>query len=172
MKFKVYRNLVATFVLFATVQASAGDLSPTLGIGIFGSAKNSLSETKITALTYTSPLGQTANYYLEGGGWIDKRKDLGRKASSFVGGGYGARVDTLSGLYLGARAGINAISTLDTMLGGHFQFSEELSGGLRGAGGVRMGFAIKHFSSAGLYKINQGRDFATLSIVIPLGGQK
>lgn len=152
--------------------AFAQDLTGTFGIGVFNSAKNSLSETKLGLLTLTLPVNPILNYYTEFGGWIDKRADLGREGSTLLGTGLGARVDASSGVYLGARMGINVINNPDTMLGGPFQFSEELSAGIYDKNSTRMGFGLKHISSAGLYKVNMGRDFLTFSVAFPIGTDK
>ena len=62
--------------------------------------------------------------------------------------------------------GVGAISTPDDMLGGRFQFTQDLLLGLRDKRGNLIGVDYKHISSAGIYDPNKGRDFITIQVEV------
>ncbi len=97
------------------------------------------------------------------GGFTDKTKYPGVRPSVFtqVQVGLSTRPKE-GGLYAGIYFGPGFISNPDSMLGGHFQFVEQVNVGLSDLRGVRVGFFVKHFSNAGIEQPNKGRNFVGL----------
>lgn len=68
------------------------------------------------------------------------------------------------GTYAEYYIGPALISNRDSLLGSHFQIAQEIGIGRRDERGVKIGLAIKHFSNAGLSKINLGRNFLVIKV--------
>lgn len=91
----------------------------------------------------------------EVGGWLG---GPGRP-SWFMAAPFGLQVwIPTSGLYATVAVGPSRISTPDDQLGGHFQFCPEFGLGLK-TEHVNLEAVWMHFSSAGIFMPNQGRDF-------------
>lgn len=101
------------------------------------------------------------------GAWFDSKNSIGRKNSALVGASIGIHVNAEI-FYGQALIGPSVISHTDLLLGGHFQFNNDVSVGLRDPDNkATVGLNYKHVSSAGLAKPNQGRDFIMFRIGIP-----
>lgn len=144
------------------------DLAFKYGVGLFQSAKDSNSETKVFSLAYQDTLLGTdfliKQYEL--GMWSDSRQDLGRLSSGFFNMSFGVRVNA-PGTYAEGLWGIGVVTHTDAYLGGNFAFNHDLSTGFRSESGATLGINYKHISNAGLYNPNIGRDFLMIKMGIP-----
>lgn len=98
---------------------------------------------------------------VEGGGWVDR--GAGRKSALVGKYQVGVNPGSERGIYGKAFLGIAGISSTDCLLGGKAQFSEDFGVGFRDYD-TAFEVAYSHFSSAGLFKPNKGRDFILGSI--------
>jgi len=99
---------------------------------------------------------------LEGGGWVDNGGE-GRKSSLITKAQLGVSPGQSNGIFGKVFTGVCAISSTDTMLGGHGQFCTDVGIGFRDRD-TYMGVGYMHVSSAGLSRPNKGRDFITLEM--------
>lgn len=148
--------------LLLSVNAYA-DAFVSYGFGLFHSAKNSVVETKNASLGYRGGIFKNLHHKVELGGWTDTRKDLGRNGAGYGFYSLGVYVDA-DNFYGYSFVGAGGVTRTDSMLGGHFQFSEDVGIGIKDKRGVSIGLNYKHISSAGIYNPNQGRDFLQLSL--------
>ncbi len=154
--------LCASLLLLEEVNASELYASGMLGVASSGS--NSLSETKFVNIGVRSYLGLGLTRAVEGGAWTD-RAGAGRRSSGYVSGLIGVEAD--GPCTARVMVGPALITTPDAYLGGHFQFTEDFFLGIRGKSDNTVGVHYRHFSSAGIYEPNIGRDFAGVEISIP-----
>lgn len=157
------------FLFFISTLAHA-ELGAKYGLGLYNSAKDSKAETKFVAFDYKKKVGSFLLWQTEAGGWFDKRDDLGRKSSGFFTQSIGPYTEAV-GMYGEIPIGIAGITNTDTMLGGHFQFTQSVGFGFKGSNEMKLGVEYKHFSSAGIYPINFGRDFFLINFAFPLFGK-
>jgi len=132
------------------------------GIGVFNSGKNSLSETKTVALGIQEDLWQALKQKFTVGGWLDDAGN-GKKNSAFVSGQLGFEVNN-NGLVGSVFSGPTLISTPDVLLGGRFQFMDDVHLGIQDHFNNYIGVFYRHLSSAGLEMPNIGRDLVGLEI--------
>lgn len=101
------------------------------------------------------------------GFWSDQSHDPGAKSGGF--GSYSIGVEPMwESFYVNFFQGIGIITSPDSVLGGPFQFFEDLGFGIRDKRtSVSLGFQYKHISSAGIYNPNYGRDTMGIQIMIP-----
>jgi len=163
---------ISLLSLFLTLTAFADDSASTgvqYGVGVSKSAGDGgATSTKFIALERQhNLLGDFLISKYEGGGWFDSNTDLGHKSSGFIGYSVGFQTIASGGFYAKALTGPSLITTEDTLLGGPFQFHEDFGMGVKGTNDVSIGFNYSHFSSAGIYKVNQGRDFLTFNVILP-----
>lgn len=98
----------------------------------------------------------------EAGFWADTLGD-GRRNAAFGKYQLGIKPGPDVGIYGKAFLGAQLQSSIDTRLGGYFQFSEDFGIGIRDEiSFIEIGYG--HVSSAGIYEPNRGRDFLTLSL--------
>ncbi len=145
-------------------EVDAGDLYLSGGVGIASSGASSLAETKLLNIGVRNYLGYGLSRQIECGAWTD-RAGNGRLSSGYASVLVGVEAD--GPLTARVMFGPAFITTQDAYLGGHFQMQEQFYLGIRGKQDNTVGVAYKHFSSAGLYEPNVGRDFATAEISIP-----
>lgn len=144
--------------------SSAGTLFR-YGIGIFNSAEYGTAETKVFTLGYEEELFGPFIKQYEVGVYADQGGN-GRSSSGF--GSVSLGIEVNPGYFvLRSLWGIGAITNPDSMLGGWFQFNQDLLFGVRDNRGNMMGLNYKHISSAGIYIPNAGRDFITIQLEIP-----
>lgn len=157
-------KLLLLVSLFVSNSATAGSFGR-YGVGIFNSAEKSRSETKIFSVGYEEEFFGPFIKQYELGLWVDTAGN-GRKSSGF--GSFSLGVEINPG-YLVMRSlwGVGAITHPDTILGGHFQFNQDLFIGVRDNKRRMIGLNYKHISSAGIYNPNKGRDFLTIQVEIP-----
>lgn len=154
-----------TFILLISSKICRAEIFSRYGIGVYNSAKYNRAEVKVISLGYQKD-SKILLYQIEGGYWSDSIISDNRKGSFFGNLSSGIRV-TPNSFYVESLWGISLISTLDSMLGGHFQFNQDLGLGVLDKKGKSIGVNYKHMSSAGLYRPNLGRDFFTIKVVIP-----
>ena len=135
------------------------------GLGIGHSAANGATETKVLNLGYRDDLFLGLSYQLETGYWNDIAGN-GRKSAAWVGPSIGVEVNAYP-LTLRQMIGPAFITATDSYLGGHFQFNNEIYDGLKDKQERSIGAAYKHFSSAGIYQPNVGRDMILIQVGIP-----
>lgn len=166
----MYKLILFILVLAAaslfSIPATSEDLM-SVGFGAFKSAENSFTETKFIRLAHRDSLDSVSFYQLEGGIWIDGAGG-GRLSSAFAALSLGMNVD-LRPVFIVNSLGLAVITTPDAYLGGSFpQFTEELGIGIRGINATSVSLSYKHFSSAGIYNPNMGRDFFVLNMGVGL----
>lgn len=132
------------------------------GVGIANSAKKGLSETKMLTLGKQYDLIGPIKERAIVGGWLDNSGG-GKNGSGLVSGQIGFEVNR-NGLVAGLFTGPCLISNTDTMLGGHFQFMDDLHLGLEDHSGNYLGVMYRHISSAGISTPNLGRDIMAIEM--------
>jgi len=160
------KNWMTSLIMLAISTSAQAESYFKYGLGIFNSAKDNKVETKTIAIGQSEKwLGALLTQY-EGGIWTDSRSDLGRSGSGYFGISVG--LDVQAGyIYSQALWGVAGISHIDSMLGGHLQFNNDLGLGIRDCNGYSIGMNYKHISSAGIFTPNQGRDFLMIKMGIP-----
>ena len=147
--------LLASFLLMPS-DAEAWQIR--FGPGVMTGAP-SIADVKYLSIAKEWSLKENVYWKIEGGGWTDNRKT---GSNSFMLGPAVGLVLRPWILDVRVSVGIAAISHTDDYLGGHFQFYEDLFGGIRD-GGAAIGFTLSHLSSAGIFMPNRGRNFLTLT---------
>lgn len=132
------------------------------GLGIFHSGERGLSETKLFSLGVQEDLWGPLKDRAIVGGWIDVT-GAGKSSSAFAGGQLGFEVNR-DGLVAGIFSGPTIISSPDVLLGGHFQFMDDLHLGIQDEHDNYFGVFYRHLSSAGLEMPNIGRDVIGIEI--------
>lgn len=157
--------LPVLFVAACTSYVVSANTFLRYGAGTFNSAEKQAFETKVASVGYRSRIIGPIFQQVEFGLWSDSA-GAGRRSSGF--GNYSLGIQSTPG-YMVFRSswGVGMITTPDSMLGGHFQFNQDLTVGVRDDAGTIFGFNYKHISSAGIYKVNRGRDFITVHLEIP-----
>jgi hypothetical protein len=136
------------------------------GVGIWNSGKSTLSETKMFSLGVQEDLWGALKERGTTGFWLDNAGG-GKRGSAFASGQLGWEVST-GGIVGGIFSGPAVISTPDTLLGGRFQFMDDIHLGLQDNELNYIGIMYRHFSSAGIETPNIGRDLMGLEIRFPL----
>lgn len=134
-------------------------------LGAFSTESGSKANNKFVNVGYRDYLGFGLTEQYEIGGWWDASGN-GRKGSIY--GAYQLGLEVDSFLLARFMVGPAFITSPDSYLGGAFpQFTEDLFFGLQGKNGNTLGVKYKHFSSAGIYQPNMGRDLLGVEISIP-----
>lgn len=156
--------LIGILALLASTNSYAGSFFK-YGLGMFGSAEYGAATVKYFGFGYEDKLiGPFIEQY-ELGLFVDT-SGHDRKGSGF--GFYSIGVESNPGYFvLRSTFGLGAITSPDAMLGGRFQFTEDLFLGVRDDRGCMIGIDLKHISSAGIEQPNAGRDFAVVQVEIP-----
>ena len=161
------RNILITAVIVGLITSKivlAGSFGQ-YGLGVFHSSDYGKGETKSFSLGYEEDWVGPFIHQYELGVYADQGGH-GRSTSGF--GNMSVGVEVNPGYFV-ARSlwGIGAITTPDSMLGGWFQFNQDLLLGVKDDKGHIIGVDYKHISSAGIYSPNQGRDFILIHVEIP-----
>lgn len=152
-----------TLIFLFCLHADASDL--VLRFGIEPVKKSgSYSDVKQLSLGYEASISDNTFWKIDVGYWTDNRTNASDAAYLAPALGLVIRPWIFK---MKVFAGFAAISDTDNYLGGHFQFYEGLYLGLF-EGKASIGFDLFHLSSAGLYAVNKGRNFFTLSAVYSL----
>jgi hypothetical protein len=160
------KKYMSTFLLLLLATTSHAETYFKYGLGVFNSARDNRAEVKTFALGHQEKILNSVVYQFEGGMWADSRGDLGRKSSGF--GNMSIGLDVQAGyVYTQALWGLGFITTTDSMLGGNFQFNNDLGVGIRDQKGYAIGLNYKHMSSAGIYDVNAGRDLLYIKMGFP-----
>jgi hypothetical protein len=160
-------RIITILAIFISTIALAGDDQMFLdgGVGVFNSGKKSLSETKFVSIGNQEDLWGPFKDRVSLGGWLDNAGG-GRSSSALVAGQLGFEVNS-NGLVGSLFSGPALISTPDVLLGGHFQFQDNINLGIQDKSGNYIGVEYKHLSSAGLEMPNIGRDSIGLELRMP-----
>lgn len=158
------KKILAILSLLISTTASAGSFGK-YGIGIFSTADYGTATAKMFSLGYEDEFVGPLISQWELGLYSDS-SGHGRLSSGF--GFYSIGIEVNPG-YLVVRSlwGAGLITSPDSMLGGNFQFTQDLLIGLRDNRRNMIGLVYKHISSAGLEMPNKGRDFLTIQVEIP-----
>jgi hypothetical protein len=158
------KYILAFITLFASLNVNASSFSK-YGIGVFNTADYGTASTKVFSLGYVGELFGPFINQVELGLFADS-SGHDRKSSGF--GFYSIGTEVNPG-YLVIRSlwGVGMITSPDSMLGGNFQFTQDLLIGVRDNKKNMIGLVYKHISSAGLELPNKGRDFLTIQVEIP-----
>ena len=156
---------ILIILISSTVYAENDQIVVDGGIGVFNSAKRSLSETKSFTLGIQEDLYGPLKQRVTVGGWIDNGGD-GRSGSALVSGQLGFEVNR-DGLVAGIFSGPTFITNRDALLGGHFQFMDDLHLGIQDKNSNYIGVMYRHLSSAGIEMPNYGRDVMGLELRFP-----
>lgn len=132
------------------------------GLGVFNSGKKSLSETKMISLGVQEDVWGPLKDRVVLGGWIDNAGG-GRNGSAFGAGQIGFEVNS-NGLVGSIFTGPALISSPDVLLGGRFQFMDDLHLGIQDKDSNYIGIMYRHLSSAGLETPNIGRDIIAIEL--------
>lgn len=132
------------------------------GVGVFNSGKNSLSETKTLTLGIQEDIYGPLKDRAIVGGWLDNAGN-GKSGSALASGQLGFEVNR-DGLVAGIFSGPAMISNTDVLLGGHFQFMDDLHLGIQDKDGSYIGIVYRHLSSAGVEMPNVGRDLVGIEL--------
>lgn len=133
-----------------------------IGIALAHPYTYNWDKVRIIEFGYMADLNKTFQVRGNIGGWSD-RSEYRRLVHDAVYQSLQLGLETkVVGTYLEYYIGPAIISNRDTMLGSYFQITQELGIGKRDARGVKIGIAWKHFSNAGMSKINKGRNFIVL----------
>ena len=151
-------KLWALLLLLASSQAHAGDFFYKYGVGIFRSADYGFGETKFASLGLQGNVSGPMIWQLEGGGFFDNAgPGSGRGSSAF--GNFSMGLEARPGyFFIQSLWGVGGITHPDAMLGGPFEFNQDLIIGVKDFWGVGFALDYKHMSSAGIYNPNVGRD--------------
>lgn len=164
--------IVATllFLTSPTVIAGQGIIAK-YGLGLGAPDQSSIAENKFISLGYQSHFNGSYSsifdYKYEFGVWSDVSHKAGRKSNGFLSASVGLEPD-LGWLYLNSFFGLAAVATTDSTMGSVPEFVEDIGAGFQDNKKRRMGVGYKHFSNAGIWAPNKGRDFITITLQIPL----
>jgi hypothetical protein len=135
------------------------------GLGALGTKGDSLPQVKFAKVGVEEDLWYSLKQRFNVGEWLDSRgSDYSN--SSFAGYQLGFEVKN-DVLECSLFSGPSLITSPDNALGGILQFNETLFLGVVDKNDETIGVAYNHFSSAGLYTPNLGRDFLGLEIKFP-----
>lgn len=132
------------------------------GLGVFNSATKGLSETKMLTLGLQEDVWGPLKDRFIVGGWLDNSGN-NKRNSALASYQLGFEVNR-DGLIGGIFSGPTAISTTDELLGGHFQFMDDIHFGMEDKQGNYIGIIYRHLSSAGIEMPNIGRDVIGLEL--------
>lgn len=103
----------------------------------------------------------------EAGFYTDNTNRPGAEGSAYGFVGIGIE-PTAGSFYVNFFQSVGGITNPDSVLGGHFQFQEEVGFGIKDQEkGVSFGPFYKHISSAGINRPNKGRDFVGFQVRLP-----
>lgn len=132
------------------------------GVGVFHSADHGLSEMKTITLGVQETLWGPLKDRAVVGGWIDNVP--GRSGSALASGQIGFEVNS-NGTVGSIFTGPALISSPDNvLLGGYFEFIDDLHLGLQDRDGSYIGVMYRHISDAGLTPVNIGRDSVNIEL--------
>lgn len=163
--FEIFCLASILFLILGACHRARADSYTTAALGIFSSAKDSHAESKFFNMGYRDSLILDLSHQAEIGLWTDAAGH-GRKGSGYVAYMIGVEVDNPA-ILARFMAGPALITSPDAYLGGVPQFTEALSLGIRDRRGRSMSAKYQHFSSAGIFQPNVGRDFGGIEVSIP-----
>jgi hypothetical protein len=158
------KKIFAMLAILISTNSFAGSFAK-YGVGILGSADYGTVATKVFSIGYEEDWFGPLIHQYELGLFSDS-SGHGRSSSGF--GFYSAGIEVKPGYFLVRSLwGVGLITSPDSMLGGPFQFTQDLMIGVRDDKKNAIGIVYKHISSAGIELPNKGRDFITIQLEIP-----
>jgi hypothetical protein len=136
------------------------------GVGLNGDATFPDPSTKIISVVDQEEfLEGPFDYQWELGTFIDNSNRLGPT----VFGSFALGLETKGpGLFASYFVGPALITQTDQRLASIFEFNNNFQIGIRDRRGLSLGVGFQHFSNAGLWAPNIGRDFFIINLTIPL----
>lgn len=154
---------IAVLILICSASyAQDGQIAVDAGLGVFNSGKKSLSETKMVSISSQEDLWGALKQRATVGGWFDNTGS-GRSSSGLISGQLGFEVNR-NNTIVGIFSGPTVLSNTDVLLGGNFQFMDDLRIGIQDNKNNYIGLFYRHISSAGIEMPNIGRDLVGLEI--------
>lgn len=156
-------KLVFSLLLFSSVAwADQDQYVLDGGVGVFHSADHGLSEMKMLTFSVQETLWGPLKQRAVVGGWIDNVP--GRSGSFLASGQLGFEVNS-NGLVGSIFTGPAIISSPDNvLLGGYFEFMDDLHLGIQDRDNNYIGVMYRHISDAGLTPVNIGRDMICIEL--------
>lgn len=160
--------ILSLIALCATVTGFAGphrEISFRYGVISDAGAIFAFAPTKIFILGVRDDLGSIFTQQLELG-FISDPSTPGMTSPVFISHSIGleAKTETFFGYYL---MGPALITSTDSKLSSVLQFSHDIGGGFKDKRGVALDLSYRHFSNAGLWPPNYGRNFIILRLTLP-----
>lgn len=151
-------------MLFLSIPKSYGDdLTMKYGLGFDLPHQTDPGEAKFVSLGHQHHISRVFTQRIDVGAWFNEQPDYRRKSSAFQSYSLGIRVEP-GYFFAETYWGIANITQTDTVLSTNFQFTEELTFGVKDNNGKWIGIGIKHFSNAGIQLPNKGRNFYTINL--------
>lgn len=161
---KILLALLMPLAILISTNSEAGSFGK-YGVGILSTAEYGPEAAKFISMGYVGDWFGPFIHQYEVGIFADS-SGHGRRSSGL--GFYSVGVEVNPGyLLLRSMWGVGAITSPDSMLGGWFQLTQDLTLGFKDNKGKAIGLNYKHISSAGIYDPNKGRDFITVVVEIP-----
>lgn len=166
---ELFKAILITFsalvflYIFNPATCFSDELFVSYGLGLFKSAENTISETKVADVGYRFDLYSPWKLQVKAGGWFDGSNNPLRSSSFYVAAGP-QYVITAGSLEVRNGIGVSYITHTDSYLGGHFQFNPEFYLGVRDKEGSGIGIKYSHHSSGWISQPNIGRDSASLEL--------
>lgn len=151
-----------TSSILGLILGTQGTIGLKYGVGILQTGK----ESQYVAVSYQSQIYKGISNTLEVCGYVDQQR--GRAPAMCASYSLGIRV-LKPNYYLESMHGLGFINSTDVLLGGRFQFFQELGVGIRDKDGYSIGAHVKHISSAGIHNPNIGRNYIGIKLGFPLG---
>lgn len=135
------------------------------GVGLNDGAEFPDTAVKTVGIVEQRPLWSVFDSQSDAGIFVDNRSGLG---PTYYITPFSIGLQTHGpGLYAGYFVGPSLISQTDNRLSSVFEFENNLELGIRDPWGRSLSINLQHFSNAGLWLPNMGRDFFDLKITIP-----
>ncbi len=158
-------KLLLLLLLTSLAYAQDDQIVTDVGLGIVGTKGSTLSQDKFARVGLQEDVWYDLKQRFNVGGWDDTR---GGNYSSAAFAGYQLGFEVTNDVLQGSIwSGPSVISATDAMLGGPMQFNETLFFGIVDKQQSSIGVAYNHFSSAGIYTPNLGRDYLGLQLKFP-----
>jgi hypothetical protein len=155
---------LALVALFATTQVFAGEFTYRPGVGLGNGHFFDGLQTKF-ALSYLDTMNKTFLYKVEGGVFTDSNR--GSKSAGYINPSIGLEVRP-GWFYAQTFLGVALISATDNKLSTNYEFTHDLSLGIKDDSGKGFGVGVMHMSNAGIKKPNIGRNWFFVEIKVPL----
>lgn len=151
-------------VLLLSSCVYAGDVTLSAGLGFDHPGRRQYSDLKYIEAGYQDTFYKRFAYHATVGGWTDSTGYLGAQDSGQFSCGVGIKPEW-GPFSLSYFLGPALITNPDSLLGSNFQIVNEFQIAVMDAQGFGMALFAKHFSNAGIWRPNYGRNFAGLRLI-------